>query len=133
MLGNLDAKRDWGYAPEYCEGMWMMLQKDQPDDYVLATGNTNSVRKFVELTFEKLGISIDWQGQGENEVGINKKNGNVIVKVDKKYFRPTEVDLLVGDPSKAQKELGWEAKTDLENLVDLMVRSDFEKIKERGF
>ena len=111
----------------------MMLQKDQPDDYVLATGNTNSVRKFVELTFEKLGISIDWQGQGENEVGINKKNGNVIVKVDKKYFRPTEVDLLVGDPSKAQKELGWEAKTDLEKLVDLMVRSDFEKIKERGF
>ena len=133
LLGNLDAKRDWGYAPEYCEGMWMMLQKDQPDDYVLATGNTNSVRKFVELTFEKLGISIDWQGQGENEVGINKKNGNVIVKVDKKYFRPTEVDLLVGDPSKAQKELGWEAKTDLEKLVDLMVRSDFEKIKERGF
>ena len=90
MLGNLDAKRDWGYAPEYFEGMWIMLQKDQPDDYVLATGNTNSVRKFVELTFEKLGISIDWQGQGENEVGINKKNGNVIVKVDKKYF-PNEV------------------------------------------
>tara|TARA_B100000212_G_scaffold336693_1_gene310389 strand:- start:125 stop:1165 length:1041 start_codon:yes stop_codon:yes gene_type:complete len=133
LLGNLDAKRDWGYAPEYCEGMWMMLQKNQPGDYVLATGKTNSVRKFVELTFEKLDISIDWQGQGENEVGINEKNGNVIVKVDKNYFRPTEVDLLVGDSSKAHKELGWKSKTDLEKLVELMVNADFKKIKDRGF
>ena len=111
----------------------MMLQKNQPGDYVLATGETNSVRKFVELTFEKLNISIDWQGRGINEVGINKKNGNTIVKVDKKYFRPTEVDLLVGDSSKAHKELGWKSKTDLEKLVELMVNADFKKIKDRGF
>ena len=133
LLGNLDAKRDWGYAPEYCEGMWMMLQQDSPDDYVLATGKTNSVRKFVELTFEKLNISIDWQGQGSDEVGINKKNGKIIIKLDEKYFRPTEVELLVGDSSKAQKELGWKAKTDLEKLVELMVDADFQKIKDQGF
>jgi len=111
----------------------MMLQQDSPDDYVLATGKTNSVRKFVELTFEKLNISIDWQGRGNDEVGINKKNGKTIVKLDEKYFRPTEVELLVGHSSKAQKKLGWKAKTDLEKLVELMVDADFQKIKDQGF
>ena len=111
----------------------MILQKKKPDDYVLATGKTNSVRKFVELTFEKLNITIDWHGEGVNEVGINKSNGNIIVKVNPKYYRPTEVDILIGNPAKAKKELGWEAKVNLEQLVELMVSSDFKKIKRRGY
>ena len=133
LLGNLDAKRDWGYAPEYCEGMWMILQKETPDDYVLATGKTNSVRKFVELAFKKLNIAIDWQGNGVNEVGVNKGNGDIIVKIDPKYYRPTEVDSLIGNAHKAKNKLGWEAKINLEELVDLMVESDFKKIKKRGY
>ena len=116
-LGNLDAKRDWGYAPEYCEGMWRILQHESPDDFVLATGVTNSVREFVELSFNSLGISLYWEGDGVNEVGRDNKDGSVIVDVNPMYFRPTEVDLLVGDPSKAVKELGWKPQKTLPELV----------------
>ena len=130
LLGNLDSKRDWGYAPEYCEGMWLMLQRDEPKDYVLSTGETNTVRKFVELTFKELGIDIIWEGEGENEVGKNSDNGKEIIKVDKKYYRPTEVDLLIGDSTKAHNELGWKSKTKLNDLVKIMVNSDLKKIKK---
>jgi len=132
-LGNLDAKRDWGYAPEYVEGMWLMLQQQIPDDYVLATGKAHKVRKFVDIAFNELGITIDWIGKDENEIGINQKTGNTIVRVNKNYYRPTEVDILLGDSSKAKKELGWEAKTTINELVQIMVTSDFKKIKERGY
>lgn len=131
-LGNLDAERDWGHAKDYVEGMWRMLQQDKADDYVLATGVKITVRKFVELAFAEVGIQIKWEGNGVNEKGVNTKNGKVVVEVDPKYFRPTEVDLLIGDPSKAKKELGWEPKHTLEQLVKEMVASDvklFEKDK----
>ena len=132
-LGNLDSKRDWGYAPEYVEGMWLMLQQDKPDDFVLATGEAHTVREFVQIAFEQLGIDINWEGQGIDELGINKDNGEVIVKIDPKYFRPTEVDILLGDPSKAKKELGWEPKLKFHELISIMVEKDYEKIKKRGF
>ena len=132
-LGNLDSKRDWGYAPEYVEGMWLMLQQDKPDDFVLATGEAHTVREFVQIAFEKLGIKIKWEGQGIDELGINQDNGEVIVKVDPKYFRPTEVDILLGDPSKAKRKLGWEPKLKFHELASIMVESDYEKIKKRGF
>ena len=131
-LGNLDAERDWGHAKDYVEGMWRMLQQDKADDYVLATGVKITVRKFVELAFAEVGIQLKWEGKGENEKGTNIKTGKVVVEVDPKYFRPTEVDLLIGDPSKAKKELGWEPKHTLEQLVKEMVASDvklFEKDK----
>ncbi len=130
LLGNLDSKRDWGYAPEYCEGMWLMLQQDKAQDYVLSTGKTNTVRKFVELTFKELGIEIFWEGKGENEIGRNSENGKGIVKIDKKYYRPTEVDLLIGDSTKAKKELGWESKTDLNDLIKIMVKADLKKMNQ---
>ncbi len=138
-LGNLDAQRDWGHAKDYVEGMWLMLQQDQPDDFVLATGVTYSVRHFVDLAFAEVGISLNWEGEGEEEKGICKETGRVLVEVDPKYFRPTEVDLLIGDPSKAKKELGWEHKYDLNALVTEMVRSDvklFQKdkyLKDGGY
>ncbi|MFN6379505.1 MAG: GDP-mannose 4,6-dehydratase [Flavobacteriales bacterium] len=125
-LGNLDAQRDWGHAKDYVEGMWMMMQQDEPDDYVLATGKTVSVKKFVELAFGHVGIEIEWTGSGVEEKGINKKNGKVIIEVDPKYFRPTEVDLLIGDPSKAKRKLGWEHKHTLEQLVTEMMKADVE-------
>ncbi|MCB9501737.1 MAG: GDP-mannose 4,6-dehydratase [Deferribacteres bacterium] len=128
-LGNLDAKRDWGYAPEYVEGMWRMLQQDKPDDFVLATGVTHTVREFTELAFTEAGISVDWQGEGEEECGVNRATGKTIVKIDPMYYRPTEVDLLIGDPAKANKELGWQAKTTLQELVKIMVKADMEKVK----
>ncbi len=133
ILGNLNAKRDWGFAPEYCEGMWKILQQDKPDDYVLATGETNTVRRFVYLTFKELGIKIRWSGSGVNEVGIDDSSGNKVVRVNPKYFRPTEVDVLVGDSSKAKKGLKWAPKTNLENLIKIMVKADLEKIKKRGY
>lgn len=123
-LGNLDAERDWGHAKDYVEGMYLMLQQKKADDFVLATGKKISVRKFVELAFEEADISIDWKGKGEKEKGINSKTGKIIVEIDKKYFRPTEVDLLVGDASKAKKQLGWTAKTTVDQLVKEMVASD---------
>lgn len=124
-LGNLDAKRDWGHASDYVEGMWLMLQYPEPEDFVLASGETHSVREFVELAFARVGILIQWKGErgSEEEVGVDK-DGNVRVKVDPKYFRPTEVDLLLGDASKAKEKLGWKPKISFENLVNEMV--DFE-------
>lgn len=160
VLGNLDARRDWGYAPEFCEGMWCMLQQPVPDDYVLATGETYTVREFTERTFVELGISIEWKGSGENEKGFvvaidqfkwkslmdglapsiqNKpllpkiELGALVVEVSPAYYRPTEVDLLIGDPTKAFNNLGWKAQTTFAKLVEMMTVSDLEKVISRGF
>jgi GDPmannose 4,6-dehydratase len=123
-LGNLDAKRDWGHARDYVEGMWRILQQDQPDDYVLATGETHAVREFVELSFAEIGCKVVWKGKGVDEVGIDKKTGKVLVEVDPRYFRPTEVDLLHGDPRKARKVLGWKHTTKFRDMVKEMVAAD---------
>ena len=128
-LGNLDAKRDWGHAREYVEGMWLMLQQDVPDDYVLATGETTTVRQFVEWAFEDVGIALEWRGEGVDEQGICKATGALRVAVDPRYFRPTEVDLLIGDPSKAQRQLGWTHKTGVRDLAREMVQADLETMK----
>ena len=161
LLGNLDAKRDWGFAPEYCEGMWRILQHEKAEDFVLATGETQTVRRFAELTFNNLGIELEWKGKGIDETGIIKtidlnkakeligyssdkdnyikdfsnelKSGDAVVAVDPNYYRPTEVDLLIGDASKAEKKLGWKAKTKFEELVKLMIKSDMDKVLRRGF
>ena len=130
-LGNLDAKRDWGYAKEYVEGMHAMLQALAPDTFVLATGVTTTVRDFVKLSFEALDIGIKFEGEGINEVGLNDK-GDVIVKINPAFFRPAEVDLLIGDASKAKQKLGWSAKTDLKELCDMMIKADLRRI-EAGF
>jgi|TARA_Y100000310_G_scaffold317623_1_gene370684 GDPmannose 4,6-dehydratase len=132
-IGNLDAKRDWGYAPEYCDGMWRMLQADKPNDYVLATGEAHTVREFVEESFGVLGEEIEWKGKGENEKGILKSTGNVVVEINPHYFRPTEVEHLLGDPTKAKKELGWIPKVTFKELVKIMVNADWEKVKRRGY
>ncbi len=132
-LGNLNAKRDWGYAPEYVEGMWRMLQQNTPEDFVLATGETHEVRKFVDAAFSELGIDLKWEGEGENEKGISKKDGKVLVAVDPKYYRPTEVELLIGDATKAKQKLGWEAKTKFADLARLMAKADYELVKRRGY
>lgn len=129
-LGNMDAKRDWGFAGDYVEGMWLMLQQDQPDDFVLATGKTYSVRYFVECASHHFGFDIAWQGQGENEVGIDKKTGKEIVRINPEFYRPSEVDLLLGDPTKAKQKLGWEPKTTFEDLVKMMATSDAARIKK---
>lgn len=128
-LGNLDAKRDWGHAKDYVEGMWRMLQQDTADDYVLATGETIEVREFVSKAFKELEIEVEWKGEGVNEVGINKANGKEIVRVDPKYFRPTEVDLLVGDASKARNELGWKPTFGVDGLVKDMIKADLALFK----
>ena len=161
LLGNLNAKRDWGFAPEYCEGMWKILQYDKPDDFVLATGDTHSVREFTELAFNDLGIELEWLREGKDETGViksidlekakqlidynsNKENyikdftsrlkaGNVVVAVNPNYYRPTEVDLLIGDASKAEKLLGWKAKTKFEDLINIMIKADMDKVLRRGF
>ncbi len=130
-LGNLDAKRDWGYAKEYVEGMHAILQAPAPDTFVLATGVTTTVRDFVKLSFEALDIGIKFEGEGINEVGLNDK-GDVIVKINPAFFRPAEVDLLIGDASKAKQKLGWSAKTDLKGLCDMMIKADLRRI-EAGF
>ena len=160
-LGNLDAKRDWGFAPEYCEGMWRILQHKKAEDFVLATGQTNTVKEFVELSFKHLGVELDWKGKGVNEKGvINKidfekakslidynknsklykfdftsklKKGAIVVTVNPNYYRPTEVELLIGDPTKAKKLLGWKAKTKFEDLVQIMIKSDMDKVLRRGY
>ena len=129
-LGNLDAKRDWGYAKEYVEGMHAMLQAPTPDTFVLATGVTTAVRDFVKLSFEALDIGIKFEGEGINEVGLNDK-GDVIVKINPAFFRPAEVDLLIGDASKAKQKLGWSAKTDLKGLCDMMIKADLRRIEAR--
>ena len=123
-LGNLDAKRDWGHAREYVRGMWLMLQQDEPDDYVLATGTTTPVRDFVQWAFEDVGITLEWQGAGIDEKGIDTATGNVLVEVDPRYFRPTEVELLLGDPTKAKTRLGWEHETSVRDLAREMVQAD---------
>ncbi len=160
-LGNLNAKRDWGYAPEYCEGMWRILQYKNADDFVLATGETHTVREFVELTFKNLGVELEWKGKGINEKGVisgvdfeqakslinfsknskfykyefttKLKKGNTVATIDPNYYRPTEVDLLIGDPTKAKKLLGWKAKTKFEHLVQIMIKSDMDKVLKRGY
>ncbi len=125
-LGNLDAKRDWGFAGDYVEAMWLMLQQPEPDDYVIATGETRSVREFAEKVFARLDMPVEWQGNGMHEKGIDAKTGRIIIEVDPKYFRPAEVDLLLGDSSKARRKLNWEPRTDLDGLVNMMVDSDLE-------
>ncbi|MFA5188763.1 MAG: GDP-mannose 4,6-dehydratase [Patescibacteria group bacterium] len=124
-LGNLEAKRDWGYAKDFVEGMYLMLQQENPDDYILATGETHSVREFVELTAQLLDFNLAWEGEGLNEKGIDKKSGQVIVEIDPKYFRPAEVDFLIGDASKAKRILSWEPKTKFHELIKIMVEADF--------
>lgn len=123
-LGNLDAKRDWGYAGDYIEGMWRMLQKDEPGDYVLATGETHSIREFCELAFKEIGIHLKWQGEGIKEVGVDASNKRVLVKINPEFFRPAEVDLLLGDPTQAETKLGWKRKVDFPGLVKMMVEHD---------
>lgn len=123
-LGNLNAKRDWGFAGDYIEAMWLILQQDNPDDYVIATGETHSVREFVELAFKEAGISIEWKGEGVEEKGIDAATGKVLVQVDPRYFRPTEVDILLGDPTKAKQKLGWMPRVTFSELVSKMVKED---------
>ncbi|NWH03714.1 GDP-mannose 4,6-dehydratase [Desulfobacter latus] len=128
-LGNMNALRDWGHAKDYVEMQWLMLQQDEPDDYVIATGEQHSVREFVEMSAKELGMAIEWQGKGVEERGINPANGKTIVAVDPRYFRPTEVETLLGDPSKAKENLGWEPKISFEELVKEMTQSDLEETK----
>ncbi len=128
-LGNMDAKRDWGHAKDYVEGMWLMLQAKKPDDFVLATGKTYTVRHFIELAFAQVGIKLEWKGKAEKEKGYDKKTGKLLVAIDKRYYRPAEVDHLEGDPSKAKRVLGWKHKYDLKALVNEMVTSDLELFK----
>ena len=127
-LGNLDAKRDWGYAKDYVDGMWRMLQVDIPDTFVLATGRTERVRDFVEMTCKAVDINIVWQGEGIDEIGIDSETGKTIVSINPDFYRPSEVELLIGDPSKAKRELGWEATTTLETLCGMMIEADIRRI-----
>jgi GDPmannose 4,6-dehydratase len=129
-LGNLEAKRDWGHARDYVEGMHKILQADAADDFVLATGETRSVREFVELAFAEVGRSIEWRGKGVDEIGVDKKSGKIILRIDPIYFRPTEVYLLVGDASKAREKLGWKPKTSFTQMVKEMVASDLDLARQ---
>ena len=138
-IGNLDAKRDWGHAKDYVRGMWLMLQQEKAEDFVLATGKTNTVRHFCELAFLEVGIKIEWKGEGDSEKGLNAEDGSVLIEVDKNYYRPTEVDLLIGDPTRANKLLGWKHTYGLKSMIAEMVQSDVEIfrkeqiLKEQGF
>lgn len=129
-LGNLNAKRDWGFAGDYVEGMWCMLQADHPDTYVLSTNKTTTVREFVKMSFKEVGISVDFRGNGVDETGFDTESGKILVKVNPKFYRPAEVDLLIGDHSKASKELGWSPKVQLEELCSMMVRADVERVRK---
>jgi len=129
-LGNIDAQRDWGHARDFIEGMWMMLQQDQPDDYVLATGMMTSVRRFVEMAFAHCGIDIEWQGEGVEERGLCARTGRSLIEIDPRYFRPSEVNELLGDASKARQKLGWEPKTSIEALVQEMVQADLKELQQ---
>jgi GDPmannose 4,6-dehydratase len=128
-LGNMDAKRDWGFAKDYVEGMYLMMQADVPDTYVLATNRTETVRDFVTMSFKAVDIDLDWQGNAENETATDKKTGKVVVKVNPKFYRPAEVELLIGNPEKAKRDLGWEPKTTLEELCKMMVEADLRRNK----
>lgn len=125
-LGNMDAKRDWGHAKDYVKAMWLMLQHDTADDYVIATGENHPVREFVTLSFEHVGISIKWEGEAEKEIGINEKTGDIIVRVNPKFYRPAEVDILLGSPKKAEETLGWKREIDFKKLVSLMTENDLQ-------
>jgi GDPmannose 4,6-dehydratase len=131
-LGNLDAKRDWGYAKDYIEGMYLMLQAEKPDTYVLATNRTETVRDFVAMAFKAAGIEIEFEGEKENEIAKERATGKVVLRINPKFYRPAEVDLLIGDPQKAKDELGWEAKTTLEELCKMMVEADLRR-NRNGF
>jgi GDPmannose 4,6-dehydratase len=131
-LGNMDAKRDWGYAKDYVEGMWRMLQVDEPDAFVLASGRTQTVRDFVDLAFKAIDVELKWEGKGEAEKGIDAASGKVLVQVNPKFYRPAEVELLIGDPARAKRDLGWEPTTTLEELCDMMVKADLKRV-EQGF
>ena len=132
-LGNLDAKRDWGHAADFVKAMWLMLQQDQPEDFVIATGQTRTVREFVENAFAEIGVEIAWRGQGVDEVGYDKADGQVRVEIDSRYFRPTEVDLLLGDPSKAKEKMGWEPETSFADMVKAMVAADLMEAQRDNF
>jgi len=123
-MGNIDAKRDWGFAGDYVELMWLILQQPEPDDYVMATGVTTTVRDFITMAFNEVGISLSWEGKGVDEKGVNQRDGRALVEIDPRYFRPAEVDLLIGDPSKAKQKLGWEPKVKLPELVKMMMEQD---------
>lgn len=131
-LGNLDAKRDWGFAGDYVEAMWLMLQQKEPDDYVVATGETNTVRKFCELAFQEAGIILRWEGQGVSEKGIDQETGKILIVNDPTYYRPTEVDLMLGNPAKAKAKLGWEPKVCFEELVKMMVSADLKQAEHEA-
>jgi GDPmannose 4,6-dehydratase len=131
-LGNLDAKRDWGHAWDFVQGMWLMLQQDKPDDFVLATGQTHAVREFVELAFRQIGFDIEWRGAGLDEKGIDRTTGRVLVEIDSRYFRPTEVELLIGNPAKAHEKLGWRHTIGFEQLVREMVEADLKTVEPRN-
>lgn len=126
-LGNLDAKRDWGFAGDYVEAMWLMMQQGEPDDFVIATGETHSVREFVELAFREVGIEIEWRGEGADEIGVDRASGEALIEVDPRYYRPTEVDILIGDPTKARERLGWRAKVEVVELARMMIKEDLRK------
>jgi GDPmannose 4,6-dehydratase len=132
-LGNLDAKRDWGFAKDYVEAMWLILQQEYPEDYVIATGEAHSVREFTELAFKEVGIKILWKGKDHEEVGIDFSTGKILVKIDPRYYRPTEVDLLIGDSSKAKEKLGWKPKVKLEELVTIMIKADEKAIEQNYY
>lgn len=132
-LGNLNAKRDWGYAPEYVEGMWQMMQLDKADDFVMATGEAHTIREFADIVFKELDMALKWQGEGVNEEGIEIKTGKTLVTINPRYFRPTEVDLLIGDATKARKTFGWKPKVKFDELAKIMVKADWEKVQKRGF
>ena len=131
-LGNLNAERDWGFAGDYVEAMWLMLQKDKPDDYVIATGETHSVRDFVQIAANSIDIDIEWNNEGNNEVGICKKTGNTIISVDKQYTRPSETEHLLGDASKAKENLGWKPSVNFQSLVNMMVEHDLKRMKDNN-
>jgi len=129
-LGNLDAKRDWGHASDFVEGMWRMLQQDEPEDFVLATGVTTTIREFSERAFAEVGITLEWSGSGVDETGRDVKSGNIVVSIDPAYFRPTEVDLLIGDASKAREKLGWQPTCDLQQMIEEMIKADLEEARK---
>jgi GDPmannose 4,6-dehydratase len=129
-LGNMDSKRDWGHSKDYVKAMWLMLQQDKPDDYVIATNETRTVREFVETAFKHVDIEVEWKGKGVDEIGIDKATGKTIVKVNKKFFRPAEVDILLGNPEKAEKVLGWKRDISFSELVERMVKNDLALVEK---